>query len=90
MKTNKGYILPVILILLLLLLAGFFVFTQKVAESPVVEIEKPIIPENIKIATSTLESFASTSIEDLESEEISTSSVDVSTTSSHVQIENAQ
>ncbi len=52
MHINKGYIAPVILILLLLSLATVLVFTQKTAESPIVE-KTPILREDIKKSTST-------------------------------------
>lgn len=49
METKKGYIIPIILIALLIILAGVFVFAQKQAESPVIEtpIETPVRQENI-------------------------------------------
>lgn len=47
METKKGYIIPIILIALLIILAGVFIFAQKQAESPVVEtpIEAPVRQE---------------------------------------------
>lgn len=52
MQINKGYIAPVILILLLLVLAGVLVFTQKTAESPIVN-SAPVLKEEPKKSTST-------------------------------------
>jgi flagellar basal body-associated protein FliL len=40
MHTNKGYIIPLISVIILLILAGVFLFTGKKLDSPVVE-EKP-------------------------------------------------
>jgi hypothetical protein len=37
MNTSKGYIVPVILVVLLLAIAGVFIFTQTPVESPVVD-----------------------------------------------------
>ena len=34
MKTQKGYILPIILVIILLILAGFIIFTQKQVIAP--------------------------------------------------------
>lgn len=87
MYINKGYIVPVILILLLLL-AGFFIFTQQIVENPTIEIEKPIIPEDIKIATSTLESLAGTSTEESDIEETIPFSTTTTASSSDLQTEN--
>ncbi len=41
MKTQKGYILPIVLIVILLTLAGFFIFSVKDQKSPVAE-EMPV------------------------------------------------
>jgi len=91
MHINKGYILPIILIFLLLLLAGFFIFTQQVVESPVVDVKIPIIPEDIQISTSTLNSLNETNTESLGSEETaSIVSTTTSATSSDTQIEDEQ
>lgn len=37
MHTNKGYILPVILVVILLIIGGIFIFNQKQVESPTLE-----------------------------------------------------
>lgn len=88
MHINKGYIVPVILILLLLVLAGFFIFTQEVVESPVVEVGKPILSEEIDNVTSTEDSFIGTSTGEIINEEISTSSATTTVFSSGLQNEN--
>lgn len=88
MHINKGYILPVILIFLLLLLAGFFIVTQQIVEGPAIEIEKPIIPEDIKISTSTLESLSGTSTQESNTEEATPSSTTTTASSSDSLIEN--
>lgn len=51
MKTQKGYILPIILIVLLLGLAGFFLFTSQPVESPVVE-DTPVMATTTTTTTS--------------------------------------
>ena len=54
MKTQKGYILPIILIVLLLVLAGFFLFSSIPAESPVIEDTPSVVATTTVIeATST-------------------------------------
>lgn len=88
MNTAKGYIVPVILIFLLLILAGFFVF-QETAESPVVEIEIPVIPQNIQISTSTIDSLNATTTDILDEDESTlNSTTTISATSSLDQLEN--
>ena len=37
MHSSKGYIVPIVLILILLIVAGFFIFTQKPVESPTLD-----------------------------------------------------
>lgn len=67
MKTQKGYILPIILIVILLGLAGFFLFSSNPVESPVVD-EAPVIQAT---TTQTVTDTATnTNNEDIEGEEI--------------------
>ncbi len=66
MKTQKGYILPIILIVLLLGLAGFFLFTSQPVESPVLD-ETPLVATTTPIATTTI---SNTNNEDIGGEEI--------------------
>jgi hypothetical protein len=70
---NKGYIVPAILIVLLLILAGFFVFTP---------VQSPVIPQNesVKATTTPVVKDTDESIEEIASsteesilEEVSTS-----------------
>lgn len=63
MKTQNGYIVPVILVVLLLVLAGFFLFSGKYAESPT--IESPVATSTPSATTSPV----STSTADLSDEE---------------------
>jgi hypothetical protein len=71
MHSSKGYIVPVVLILILLIVAGFFIFTQKPIESPALE-TLPIL-----VATTT-PSIVSTSTPESEQED----DVSATTTSS--------
>ncbi|MEN9921691.1 MAG: hypothetical protein RLZZ517_669 [Candidatus Parcubacteria bacterium] len=48
---NKGYIVPTTLIVLLLIFAGFFVFTP---------VQSPIIPQNESVKSTTTPSFTDT------------------------------
>ena len=69
MKTQKGYILPAVLIVVLLIIAGFVTFGLEKAESPVVEqkppvtIQKPVVVDNDNSTTTATTSIATTSIE---------------------------
>jgi hypothetical protein len=49
MKTSKGYIIPSILVVLLLILSGIFLFVQKPVESPIVD----TAPTPVRPATTT-------------------------------------
>jgi hypothetical protein len=67
MKTQKGYILPIILVIILLVLAGFIVFTQKQVIAP--ESEESLFATS---TTDTIDSSIATttnSIEDAPSDD---------------------
>lgn len=84
MYTKKGYIVPIILIILLLVLAGFFVFTSKPVESPVEEaqpVDIPNIKEPINVSTTTEE-------EDLQGEDFATTTDNELSTTTTTQLEN--
>ena len=51
MHTTKGYIIPALLVVLLLILAGFFVFSSPQQEVPAVSV--PTTSSALPVATST-------------------------------------
>jgi flagellar basal body-associated protein FliL len=73
MRTNKGYIVPIILIILLLILAGGFIFSQQGRVA-----QEPVTPP-VQIATSTNDMFTD--------EDTSTTSTTTDTTTSSTSVD---
>lgn len=67
MHTNKGYIIPLISVIILLILAGVFLFTGKKLESPVVEEKQatstPVVEELATTTPDMPEQATSTSVD---------------------------
>jgi hypothetical protein len=70
MNINKGYILPVVLIVLLLVCAGFVLFAPKAAVSPV------ITPPIQDVATSTDDIDSVSDIDDEDTTSTTTDAID--------------